>query len=161
MNQIWRSISAVIVVALFVFIVGYIEFREDMLELGLVLTWDLVPQSVATPGIAYLERIALFVLFGIVALLFLTQRRGLSDRTGVPALVGGLTLVAISGWAMITVDHQDSMPIELNESADDIGWMAALETGALSSAVLGMAALLLVIALLRMVSKRNRAATAP
>ena len=67
MNWIWRSLGAVVVVLPFVFIFGYLEFRIAMLELGLNLTWDLVPLSATAPATAYVEILAVFVIFGLVA----------------------------------------------------------------------------------------------
>lgn len=162
MSLIWRSLAAVVVVLLFVFTVGYLEFRITMLELGLNLTWDLVPLSATTPTIAYVELLALFVVFGLVAWLFLTRRRSLSDPSGVPPLVGAVALLAVTGWQLFTATPEVTMPVELNEPAQDVGWGQAIEAGALSSATIGMTALLLVIAILRFVAARNiTAAPAP
>lgn len=158
MSLVWRSIGAAVVVLVFVFIVGYLEFRIAMLELGLNMTWDLMPLSATTPATAYVEFLALFVVFGLVAWLFLTRRRSLSGPSGVPPLVGGVTLMAVTGWQMATVTHEVAMPVDLNESDQDDGWGQALETGALSSATIGMTALLLVVAILRFVAASNTTA---
>ncbi len=158
MSLIWRSLAAVVVVLLFVFTVGYLEFRITMLELGLNLTWDLVPLSATTPATAYVEILALFLVFGLVAWLFLARRRSLSGSSGVPPLAGGVALLAVIGWQMVTVTHEVVMPLDLNESAQDDGWGQTLEAGALSSATIGMTALLLVVAILRFVEARNTTA---
>lgn len=158
MSLIWRSLGAVVVVLLFVCIIGYLEFRIAMLELGLNLTWELVPLSATTPATAYVEILALFVVFGLVAWLFLTRRPSLSGPSGVPPLVGGVALIAVTGWQMATVTHEVVMPVELNEPAQEVGWGQTIEAGALSSATIGMTALLLVVAILRFVSARNTTA---
>ncbi len=155
MSLIWRSIVALSVVLLFVFIVGYLEFRAAMLALGLNLTWDLEPLSVTTPETAYGELLALFIVFGLVAWLFLAQRRSVSGASGIPPLVGGVALLAVIGWQMVTVTPEVVMPVELNDPTQEGGWWQALEAGALSSATIGMTALLLVVAILRFIPARN------
>lgn len=149
MNIIWRSLGSVVIAVVFLFLVGYVHVRTEMLELGLVLSWDLLPLRTTTPQVAVLELTLLFLVFGAVALLYLMHRRGLSGRTGIPALIGALTLIVISGWHMATVEHAVQMPADMNESGNELGWVTGFETGALSSTTHGMAALLLVIALLK------------
>ena len=128
MSLIWRSIVALSVVLLFVFIVGYLEFRAAMLALGLNLTWDLEPLSVTTPETAYGELLALFIVFGLVAWLFLAQRRSVSGASGIPPLVGGVALLAVIGWQMVTVTPEVVMPVELNDPTQEGGWWQALES---------------------------------
>ena len=149
MNIVWRSLGSVVIAVGFVFLVGYLNVRAEMLELGLVLSWDLLPLGTTTPQVAVLELILLFLVFGAVALLYLMHRRGLSGRTGTPALIGALTILIISGWHMATVEHAGQMPADINESGNEFGWATGFESGALSSTTHGMAALLLVIALLK------------
>ena len=73
-------------------------------------------------------------------------------------MVGGVALMAVTGWHMATTAPEVAMPVELNEPAQDVGWGQAIEAGALSSATIGMTALLLVVATLRFVAARNTTA---
>ena len=66
--------------------------------------------------------------------------------------------MAVTGWQMATVTHEVAMPVELNEPAQDVGWWQAIKSGALSSATIGMNALLLILAILNFVAARNTAA---
>ncbi|GAA2032625.1 hypothetical protein GCM10009720_11280 [Yaniella flava] len=148
MRIVWKTLAGVAIAALFFILVGYFEFRVQMRELGLALTWDLQPSHVTMNDMAVVERVVLLLVFGIVAMLFLLRRRGLSNDTGIPALVAGIGLLAVSGWYMATVDYALE-PVEMNDMGQDFGWGQLLETGALSSMTLAMAALLLVIAALQ------------
>lgn len=150
MTIIWKSIVAAVVAVGFLFVVGYLEIRAEMVDAGLTLTWDLEPLQVTTQNVAVLELSLIFVVFGVLAFLFLTRRRGLSGGSGIPALAGGLTLVALAAWHMATVDHSLLLPMELNEPGEEFGWAKVFETGGLSSTTHSMAALLLVIAVLKM-----------
>lgn len=154
MSIIWRSVSSAVIAVVFLFLMGYFEIHIRALELGLVLTWGLAPQEVAMPNVAVLHRVLQFVVFGIIACLFLMKRRGLSGSTGFPALVGGVVLVAMSAWYLATVSPSVVVQ-EQNEMLEQYTWAGVLESGALSSATLGMAALLLVIAALRFLGQRN------
>ena len=95
MTIIWKSILAAVVAVGFLFVVGYLEIRAEMVDAGLTLTWDLEPLQVTTQNVAVLELSLIFVVFGVLAFVFLTRRRGLSGGSGIPALAGGLTLVAL------------------------------------------------------------------
>lgn len=155
MTTIWKSIGAIAVSLVFLFLVGYLEIRAEMNKQGLTMTWDLKPLQVTTHTVAVVELVLLFVLFGAVAFLFLTRRRGLSDQRGIPALAGGLTLVAFAGWYMVTVDYRVQVPTELNETGLEFGWSDILENAGLSTMTHSMAALLLVITLLQFTEYRS------
>lgn len=161
MSIVWRTIGSAVLAVGFLFLVGYFEFRAQMHEMGLVLTWDLLPSHVTMQQIAVLERVCLFVVFGAVAFLFLIRRRGQSHVTSIPALVGGLILAIVTGWFMATVEHTFRVPVEMNESGQEFGWSMVFETGALSSMAHGMAALLLVIVILTFAQSRRQQKPAP
>lgn len=151
---IWRSVRSAVIAVIFLFLMGYIEIHIRALELGLVLTWDLAPQEVAMPNVAVLHHVLHFIVFGIIACLFLMKRRGLSGSTGFPALAGGVVLVAVSAWYLATVSP-GVVAQEQNEMLEQYTWTGVPKSGALSSATLGMAALLLVIAALRFLGQRS------
>lgn len=154
MRIVWKILAAIVMAAVFFVVVGYFEFRVQMRELGLALTWDLLPSHITMDYMAVLERIVLFLVFGAVATMFLLRRRGLSHDTGLPALVAGLGLIVASGWYMATRDHALE-PLETNEMGLEYGWAQVFETGALSSMTHGMAALLFVIAVLQFRQARH------
>lgn len=155
MNTIWKSITAIAVAVGFFFLIGYLELRVEMIDTGLALTWDLKPLQITTQNVAVVELILVFLVFAAVAFVFLTRRRGLSSDNGIPALVGGLTLVALATWYMATVDSATQLPTEMHETGLEFGWADVFETGGLSSTTHGMAALLLVIATLRLARPRE------
>lgn len=148
MSTIWRSVGAAVAAVIFVLALGYLEVHKQSLELGLVLTWDLLPEQATPPDVAVLHRVLQFLLFGVVVTLFLLRRRGISGETGIPPLVGGLVLAGITIWSMATVQLGEVVSA-VNETLEPHTWADVFEAGALSTATLGMTAVLLVIAVLR------------
>lgn len=155
MSIICRSVTSAVLAVVFLCVMGYLEIHIRALELGLTLTWDLAPADITMPNAAVGHRVVQFVLFGVVAGLFLMRRRGLSGHTGYPALVGGGVLVALSVWQLATV-NQGVVVQEPNDMLAQYSWANILESGAFSSATLGMAALLLVLAGLRFAQQHTR-----
>lgn len=156
MSILWRSIGSAVLAVFFIFLVGYFQLRAESLELGLLLNWALVPAQASTPAISLLDRTLLFVIFGVVAALFLMRRRGLSGETSIPPLVGGLTLLSFSAWYMVTATIAHTMPLDQTlEATQTSMWATVFENGALSFMTVGMAALLLVIAVLRFMEPRG------
>ncbi|HIY85280.1 MAG TPA: hypothetical protein H9822_02385 [Candidatus Yaniella excrementavium] len=155
MSIIFRSVASAVLAVVFLCVMGYLEIHIRALELGLKLTWDLAPSDITVPNAAVGHRVLQFVLFGIVAGLFLMRRRGLSGHTGYPALVGGGVLVALSVWHLATV-NPGAVVQEQNEMLAEYSWRSILESGVLSSATLGMAALLLVLAGLRLAQQHTQ-----
>lgn len=158
MSILWRSITSAVLAVLFIFLVGYFQVRAESIELGLLLNWSLVPAQASAPAMSLSDRAALFAIFGVVAALFLMRRRGLSGDTGIPALVGGLTLLALGAWSMVTVNSAQGVTLEqaLQATQQNI-WEIVFETGVLSFMTVGMTVLLLVIALLRFLEPRGSA----
>lgn len=156
MSILWRSVSSAVLAVLFIFLVGYFQVRAESIELGLLLNWSLVPAQASAPAMSLLDRSVLFAIFGAVAALFLMRRRGLSGDTGIPPLVGGLTLLAISAWSMMTVNTAQTMTHDQALEATQTSiWETVFETGVLSFMTVGMTVLLLVIAVLRFLEPRD------
>lgn len=157
MRIVWNSLGAVVLVLLFVICMGYLELRIQLMELGLELTWDLEPLSITTASVAVPESIGLFVIFGLVAAVFLMTSRSTARARVIPAFVGGVSLVTVIVWSMTTTTYESAVP-DITGSQEAYGLREIFEHGALSSATLGMAALLLVIGVLRLVPQRKRPA---
>src|SRR5699024_1961576 len=102
----------------YVLVVGFLSFRAQAVELGVLVDWSNTPRSVTMAGSPWLQRTAVAAVTGI-AVLVLWPRRNKARKSWGQAAAVALTLTAVAGWFLLTTEYPYAGAVSSSLTTED------------------------------------------